>query len=150
MKRRLKDLSKEETITTLDALYTAASTMRGRDAVKLFLRDLLTPSERIMLGRRIIIARMLIARVSYAEIGKRLGVGSATVGRVHRWLKDQLPGFERAVAGMEEEFKKRRDKKLYAASALYRLKKKYPLHFLLFPMPKIKKDEYDIYPKCTT
>ena len=147
MKWRLKDLSKEETIVTLDALYTAASTMRGRNAVKLFLRDLLTPSERIMLGRRIIIARMLIAGVPYIEVGKRLGVGSATIWRVHRWLKDQFPGFEQAVAGMEKEFEKRRDKKLYATSALYRLKKKYPLHFLLFHMPSGKKYRYDAYPK---
>ena len=44
MKRRPKDLTDKETIVTLDALYTAASSVRGRDAVKLFLRDLLTPS----------------------------------------------------------------------------------------------------------
>jgi uncharacterized protein YerC len=138
MKRRLKDLTKKETITTLDALYTAASAVKGRDAVKLFLRDLLTPSERIMLGRRIIIARLLIMGEPYTEIAKRLGVGQATIGRVHRWLKDQMPGFEQAIAGMEQEYEKRSEKRLYATSALYRLKKKYPLHFLLFPMPKRK------------
>ncbi|TSC69124.1 MAG: hypothetical protein G01um101456_323 [Parcubacteria group bacterium Gr01-1014_56] len=138
MKRRLKDLTKEETVVTLDALYTAASAVKGRDAVKLFLRDLLTPSERIMLGRRIIIARMLISGLSYEDISKRLRVGAATIGRVHHWLKDQFPGFEHAIREMEKEFKKREDKKLYATNALYRLKKKYPLHFLLFSTPKSK------------
>lgn len=147
MKRRPKDLNKEETIVTLDALYTAASAVRGRDAVKLFLRDLLTPSERIMLGRRIIIARMLMRGVTYEDIGRRLRVSSTTVGRVHRWLQDQLPGYERAVKGMEEEFEKRRERKLYATSALYRLKKKYPLHFLLFPAPKDDARKYGEYPK---
>src|SRR3990167_1825468 len=106
MKRRPKDLTKEELIVTLDALYTAASAITGRGAVKLFLRDLLTPSERVMLGRRIIIARMLISGTSYDEIGKRMRVGSATIGRVHRWLKDQFPGFEQAVAGMEKNLKR--------------------------------------------
>ena len=147
MKRRPKDLTKEETIVTLDTLYTAASAVRGRDAVKLFLRDLLTPSERIMLGRRIIIARMLMSRTSHEEIGERLRVSSATIGRVHRWLKDQLPGFEQAVKGMEKEFEKRNEKKLYATSMLYRLKKKYPLHFLLFPTPKGTPRQYGHYPK---
>ncbi len=147
MKRRPKDLTREETIVTLDALYTAASTVRGRNAVKLFLRDLLTPSERIMLGRRIIIARMLIVSVPYEEIAQRLRVGHATVGRIHHWLKDQLPGFEQAIKGMEQEFEKRSEKKLYATSALYRLKKKYPLHFLLFPGPKTKSSQYGLYPK---
>lgn len=149
MKRKLKDLTKEEMIVTLDALYTAASAIQGRSAVKLFLRDLLTPSERVMLGRRIIIARMLIAGTSYEEIGRRLRVGAATIGRVHHWLKDQLPGFEQAVKAMEQEFKKRGEKKLYATSALYRLKKKYPLHFLLFPTPKEKSNRYGLYPKRT-
>lgn len=146
MKRRLKDLTEKELMVTLDALYTAASSVHGRDAVKLFLRDLLTPSERVMLGRRIIIARMLINRTSYEEIAQRMRVGQATVGRVHRWLKDQLPGYEKAIMGMEKEFKKRSEKKLYATSALYRLKKKYPLHFLLFPVPKAK-GEYGNYPR---
>lgn len=121
--------------------------MRGREATKLFLRDLLTPSERIMLGRRIIIARMLIAGTSYQEIAKRMRVGMATVGRVHRWLQDQLPGYEQAIKGMEQEFEKRAEKKLYATSALYRLKKKYPLHFLLFPVPKREKGQYGEYPR---
>ncbi|MBC7836252.1 hypothetical protein H7X87_00525 [Acetobacteraceae bacterium] len=147
MKRKVGDLSKEETIVTLDALYTAATAMKGRDAVKLFLRDLLTPSERIMLGRRIIVARLLIARVPYGEIEKRLRVSSTTIGRVHRWLKDQFPGFEQAIAGMEKEFESRNEKKLYATSALYRLKKKYPLHFLLVPVPKRKRRAYGEYPQ---
>lgn len=68
MKRKLSELSKNEMVATLDALYTAASATKGRDAMKLFLRDLLTPSERIMLGRRIIIARMLIADISSTKV----------------------------------------------------------------------------------
>ena len=151
MKRKISELSKEEMIATLDALYTAASAIKGRDAMKLFLRDLLTPIERIMLGRRIIIARMLIAYVSYDEIGEQMQVGRATIGRVHRWLNDQFPGFENAIKEMEREFgarsKKRDEKYLYATSALFRLKKKYPLHFLLFPTPKAAARTHELYPK---
>lgn len=151
VKRKPSELTKEETATTLDALYTAASSVKGRDAMKLFLRDLLTPSERIMLGRRIIVARMLIAKVSYDDIGKRMGVGRATIGRVHRWLRDQFPGFENAIREMEREFNARRkkhdDKYLYATSVVFRLKKKYPLHFLLFPTPKRKSHPPGLYPE---
>jgi uncharacterized protein YerC len=49
MKVLVKTLTKKQRIETLDALYTAASSARGRKAVKLFLRDLLTESERKML-----------------------------------------------------------------------------------------------------
>ena len=136
MKVKAKELSDQQRIETLDALYTAASTVRGRSAMKLFLRDLLTESERIVLGRRILIARSLIAKKKYEDISTELRVGTDTIWRVHRWLHDQLPGYERAVEEMEKEFEHRREKKMYAASALARLKKKYPAHFLLFPWPK--------------
>lgn len=132
MKVRAKTLSDQQRIETLDALYTAAGSLRGREAMKLFLRDLLTESERIMLGRRITIARRLIAGNSYNEIAAELKVGHDTIHRVRRWLEDQLPGYEQAIQGLETEFKKRAEKKHYATSALYRLKKKHPGHFLLF------------------
>lgn len=144
MKRRLKDLSDKEMMATLDVLYTAASSVSGRDAVKLFLRDLLTPSERVMLGRRLIIARMLIKGVSYDIISKKLRVGRATIGRVHRWLKDQFPGFETAVKEMERAFERRAQKAPVEPFSYGWLKRKYPLHFLLFPEPK-KKHTYGEY-----
>lgn len=138
MKVQAKQLSEAERIETLDALYTAAGTVHGRDAMKVFLRDLLTESERIMLGRRIIIARRLIASSTYDDIATELKVGYDTIHRIQRWLHDQMPGYEKAVQGMEKEFEKRKMKKLYATSALARLKLKYPGHFLLFPFPKNK------------
>ncbi len=152
MKRRAKELTDEQRIKTLDALYTAAGTVKGRAAMKIFLRDLLTESERIMLGRRILIARELLAQKSYPNISAEMGSGFDTIARVERWLHDQFPGYEDAIRGMEKEFAARKprplknekkkhpsetfNKRLYATSAIYRLKKKYPLHFLLFPWPK--------------
>lgn len=138
MKVKIEKLTEKEVIRTLDTLYTAASAVKGREATKLFLRDLLTKSERIMLGRRIIIARMLINGFSHREIICKLGVGQDTIARVQKWLHDQMPGYEKAIEWLEKEFDKIQEKKLYAQSALYRLKKKYPLHFLLFPTPKLK------------
>ncbi|MFZ1075658.1 MAG: Trp family transcriptional regulator [Minisyncoccia bacterium] len=139
MKKKTEELSETERTRTLDALYTAAGAVRGRSAMKLFLRDLLTESERIMLGRRILIARLLLQDDTYDSIRQRTGAGYCTIERVHRWLKDQLPGYETAIAAMEKEFDARDSKKEYSESPLFRLKKKYPLHFLLFPEPKQKK-----------
>jgi uncharacterized protein YerC len=136
MKKRKGDMSETEQMRTLDALYTAAGTVRGRAAMKRFLRDLLTESERIMLGRRILIARLLLTGATYDEIHARLGAGHGTIRNVDRWLSDQMPGYEDAIRAMEEEFGKREFKKRYATSALFRLKRRYPLHFLLFPEPK--------------
>ena len=139
MKVRAKELPEKLRIEILDTLYTAAGAIRGRQAMKLFLRDLLTESERIMLGRRIVVARRLIAGESYDKIEADLRVGRDTIWRVQRWLLDQLPGFENAIKELEKEMKDREFRKNYATSALFRLKKKYPAHFLLFPLPKNKK-----------
>lgn len=136
MKKQMHELSEQERIKTLDALYTAVSSVRGRTAIKMLLRDLLTESERVMLGRRILIARLLLHGETYESIGMRLGTSHPTIGRVHRWLRDQLPGYEDAIYALEKELEKRDFKRKYAQSPLFRLKKKYPLHFLLFPNPK--------------
>lgn len=142
MKVRAKELSDEERIKTLDALYTAAGSLKGRAAMKAFLKDLLTESERIMLGRRIRIARDIIEGKSADDIAEEMRVGYDTIYKVRRWLGDQFPGYEEAIRGMELEFIQRKrasdSRYLYATSALYRLKKKYPIHFLLFPWPKRK------------
>ena len=148
MKKRQKDLTKEEIIATLDALYTAASAIKGRNEVKLFLRDLLTSSERIMLGRRIIIARMLIAGESYREIGRRLRVGNNTIRRVERWLEDQFPGFEKAVKEMEKEYARRARRSthdLEPFSAQW-MRRRYPLMFWFIPESRLK-SKHSMYPK---
>lgn len=136
MKKRMHELSKEEQMKTLDSLYTAAAAVRGRSAMKSFLRDLLTESERVMLGRRILIARLLLSGETYDGIHHRLGAGHGTIWSVDRWLQDEIPGYEDAIRAMEDEFGRREFKKKYASSMLFRLKRKYPLHFLLFPEPK--------------
>lgn len=140
MKIRSKELSDTDRMETFDALYTAVGTLRGRDAAKQFLRNILTESERIMLGRRILIARELLGGATYDDIVEDYGVGRDTITRIARWLDEQLPGYEKVLADMAQELKDRnekfKDRKKYATSALYRLKKKYPMHFLLFPPHK--------------
>ncbi len=140
MRIKSNNLSNEERTKTLEALYTAVSSVKGRDGMKLFMRDLLTESERIMLGRRILVARALLTGQTYNQIVDEYNVGKDTILKISKWLNDQLPGYEVAVEGLERELannKQNKEKKqLYATTALYRLKKKFPLHFLLFPNQK--------------
>lgn len=148
MKRRLDELTKQEVIKTLDALYTASSVLKGRDETKRFLRDLLTESERIMLGRRILIARYLLAGITYDEIMREMKVGRDTIARVEQWMMEKSSGYRDVILKMRNEFKKRDKKRklveLYkdttVAGEFARLKRKYPLHFLLFPWPDKYKD----------
>lgn len=141
MKRKKEELTHDDYIKTLDYLYTAAASVQGRDRVKAFLKDLLTKSEKIMLGRRVWIARLLLAGHSRREIGERLKVGPNTVWKVEGWLSDQLPGYETAIQGLEREMDERavRRESFADLTSFAALKRKYPLHFLLFPTPKPKK-----------
>jgi uncharacterized protein YerC len=134
MKRKKKDLTEKEIIKTLDALYTAVGSIRSRQAAKLILRDLLTESERLMMGRRILIARLLLGGETYEGIGERLGVGRSTVSRVDKWLNDQIPGYETAIKGIEKEERRRttRNERDYGPYSFRALKRKYPLRRLLF------------------
>ncbi len=145
MKRKISELTEKERIKTLDLLYTAAASARGRDAMKSFLKDLLTTSERIMLGRRIWIARLLIQGMQITEIERTLKVGPNTVRRVEGWLEDQFPGYEKVLAEVEKEMDRRAVRRESFADpfSFAALKRKYPLHFLLFPNPKPKKQYRD-------
>jgi len=141
MKKKPQQLSKQEKIRTLDMLYTSFASIKGREDMKLLLRDLLTESERIMLGRRIWIARLLVQGEKYDDIAKKLKVGYTTVYKVERWLNDQFPGYEKAIKNLEKEFDERAIKREMADNpfSYAALKRKYPLHFLFFPEPKPKK-----------
>jgi uncharacterized protein YerC len=119
----------------LDTLYTAATAIKGRSAMKLFLRDVLTESERIMIGRKILIARLLLTGYSYHDVQENLGVGTATIANVHHWLSDQFPGYEKAIKGIEREQIKRKKNYEYRKS-FANLKRKYPMHFIFFSWPK--------------
>src|SRR3989344_9070228 len=135
MKVRPRKLKNTDRMRYLDTLYTAVSSLGSREEVKKFLRDLLTESERIMMGRRIIIAQRLLEDKSYLEIKQELGVGMDTVIRVHRWLEDDVDGYEKVVKKLEKVFESRQEKidKAYLDPFSFEgLKKRYPLHFFLF------------------
>lgn len=135
MKIRSRKLNNKEKIEYLDALYTAVESLKSRDEVKNFLRDLLTEGERIMVGRRIVIAKRLLNEEPYEQIIREMKVGPDTIMRVHRWLEDDIEGYEKAVEKLEKVLELRqekRDKSYVDPFSFQGLKKRYPLHFFLF------------------
>ena len=135
MKVMSRKIDNKEKIEYLDALYTAVESLTSREEVKNFLRDLLTEGERIMVGRRIIIARRLLNNEPYEQIIREMRVGPDTIMRVHRWLEDDIEGYEKAVKKLEKVLESRqakRDKAYIDPFSFEGLKKRYPLHFFLF------------------
>ena len=135
MKIRPRKIDNKEKIEYLDALYTAVESLKSREEVKNFLRDLLTEGERIMVGRRIIIAKRLLNEEPYEQIIREMRVGGDTITRVHRWLEDDVHGYEKVVKKLERVLESRQEKRNRAnvdPFSFQGLKKRYPLHFFLF------------------
>jgi len=134
MKVKPRKLNNEEKIKSLDALYTSISALKSREDIKNFLRDLLTEGERIMIGRRILIAQRLLKDEPYNQIMKEMRVGPDTIARVDKWLSDQNKGYEKAVSELDKIIKSRRKsefKDYHPSGPFADLKRRYPGYFLL-------------------
>ena len=134
MRVKPRKLKEEDRIKSLDALYTSISALKTRDDIKSFLRDLLTEGERIMIGRRILIAQRLLRDEPYNQIMREMKVGPDTITRVDKWLSDQNLGYEKAIHALEKAFKSRKKsefKDYYPSGPFANLKRRYPAYFLL-------------------
>jgi len=107
----------------------------GKEQNASLLALLLTDSEKLMLMRRVHIAKLLIQGMSVEEIKKRLEVGAATVGTVERWLREHFADYRSALAGVYDDVRRdieeRGDVQIHS---LGWLRKKYPLHFFLISL----------------
>src|SRR3990172_11731707 len=76
-----------ERIEGLDDLADAVISLRTRDEVARFLRDLCTLPELEALAHRWRIVQLLDQGVPYVEIAERVPTSTATVTRVSQWLR---------------------------------------------------------------
>lgn len=137
---------KPKYMEAMDAIYTAISELKSRDEVKIFLKDILTESERVMLGRRILIAQRLLRDIPYEKIVEELKVGMDTITRVHQWLLDEEKGLEKAIRKLELTIRSRRKTEGEANHYLdpfswEGVKRRYPVHFLFFNLIDKRKKE---------
>lgn len=113
----------------LNEFFDMIIALKNQKDAENFFKDLLTPSESLMIVRRIAIAKMLLEGFNFDEIRKELKVGYNTINIVGRWL---YSGF----GGYLNEIKKVKNKKEFQQRVpdreWQRIKKKYPAHFLLF------------------
>ncbi len=86
-----------EPLPGLDDLADALQTMRTRDELKRFLRDLCTLSELEALAHRWQTARLVDQGVPYHEIAHRVPTSTATVTRVAQWLRHGAGGYQLAL-----------------------------------------------------
>ena len=80
-------------VSGLSELADALTTLRSRDEVTRFLRDLCTLPELEALAHRWQTAVLLEQGVPYVEIAQRVPTSTATVTRVAQWLRHGTGGY---------------------------------------------------------
>lgn len=86
-------------------VVSAALLIRDRQGLKLFFDDLLTTTEKAMLGKRLLIALFLEQGRSYADIGRILKVGETTIAAVSERLRRGGNGFRLVLKKIEKQEK---------------------------------------------
>lgn len=78
-----------------------------KDSIKVeeFFNDLLTPTEKIMLSKRLAIAVMLLKGYDYESIEDSLKVTSGTISSVSLWLKHSGSGYRKTVEKLSKKEK---------------------------------------------
>jgi TrpR-related protein YerC/YecD len=78
-------------------LFGAISSLRNREEVEHFLRDLCTISELDAMAHRWQVAQLLDEGLPYAEVAKRAHASTTTVTRVAQWLRRGEGGYSLAL-----------------------------------------------------
>ncbi len=132
-----KNLDEKERKKLLDELWTTIALLETRQEVKNFFKDLLSETEAVMLARRLQIAKLLLQGWTYENISTKLKTSYVTIGSVQRWLQggfggyaNLLPRLKKEIERQEKLYKKRQKSK--TPCTFEWIKRKYPLHFLLF------------------
>jgi len=119
----------------LDALYSALDHAKKKNEVKSFVNDILTDTEKLMLGRRILIARRLLIGLPPRKIAAEMGVGLDTIYRVKKWLGGRHKGYEKVVEKIKKITHPARKKgefaDYYPTSGLAEIRRRYKTYYWL-------------------
>ena len=124
--KRLEKLSKQDQEELIIDLVNAIVGAKSIGDAALFLQDLLTKSEMKMLAKRLRIAKLLLAGMTYEEIEKQLHVSHSTVAKIGVWLSERGDGFRRVIERLPKD---KGEKSLNEYSEWDTFKRKYSLYF---------------------
>jgi len=136
-KKRFYEIDSVFRAKILGNFYEIVSKVKNKKDAEKFLKDLLTPSESIMIGYRIEIAKMLLKGFGYNDIQKKLKVSASTINNVNRWLYNGFGGYTKELKKADSQKER---KNIIPTNEWDAIKKKYPAHFWIFNLlDKIKK-----------
>lgn len=97
------------------------------------LTTLLTKKEKILIGRRLLIARAIVAGKTRMEVQAKISVSPNTFTQIRRWVDSEFSDYQPAEQKTKATTTRRERVKPFS---LAHLEQKYPAHFLLFTLSK--------------
>lgn len=111
--------AEKQLIETLNIVLTKIS---KSDDMQMFLLSLLTPTERIMLAKRLAIIVLIKEGLSESQIASSLHVTRITVSRMQLFLEARGQGYEIALKKLDEEKMLKEFKKLLLSLTKYSIR----------------------------
>lgn len=124
--KRLEKLSTDEQEDVVFDLVQAIVQAQSMQEVALFLQDLLTKKEIKTLAKRLRIAKLLLAGMTYETIQENIHVSHGTIAKVAAWLAERGDGFRGIIKKLPQ---KTESKSWQEYSDWDRFKRKYSLYF---------------------
>lgn len=90
-------VSKDIQQRIFEVFWESISLCKNKDLAASFLEDLLTPTEKIMLAKRVSIAFLLLKGYDYEAINQTLKVSDQTIWSVKVWLKSKGQGYRKIL-----------------------------------------------------
>src|SRR3989338_7031530 len=135
-KFHLNKLPKAKRIQMIGEFYDVIDCLNDRQEIRLFFKDLLTADEIANLMRRIEVAVLLTAGFTYDQLSQILKVGKDKITNVQKRLSGGGAGYriitKRLLDKRKKRLRNRTEREKTIMSPFERLKKRYPLDFLLF------------------
>lgn len=100
-----RPLTKDIEMRVLYTLWDALAYLKNEADTKKFLEDLLTPTEKVMLSKRLAIAVLLTKNYDYKSIKQILKVSSGTINNIAKWMKISGSGFKMTINHLLKEQK---------------------------------------------
>lgn len=96
-------LGKQAEVRILDLLWISLSMLSTKQEITLFLDDFLTPTEKMMLAKRLTIAFMLIKGYGYPMINNRIKVSDQTIWNIKAILHHRGKGYKNTIKKIMEK-----------------------------------------------
>ena len=96
--------------------------------------DVLTKSEKITVGRRLLIAQAILNGKTRRDVQHELGVSPNTFAQVNRWLENEFTQYSAftVTSKISTSYKLRKRSRYVQPFSYEHLKRSYPAHFALF------------------